>query len=187
VNTNGSLDTTFGGSGLVSYGIPNTATQTYVEDAHHVALDANGNIVLAGFGESNDTSILLLRYTPNGTLDASFGTGGVVTTSIDGYDWTEANALLIQSDGRIVVAGDAQTSDGTQDVFLLARYLSSEPQIGAFRAGSAAVAAGGSETLTVSNISDGNPNASITQVAFYYLDSSGNQQLLGYASQASGR
>lgn len=44
---------------------------------------------------------------------------------------------------------------------------------------------GGSETLTVSNITDGNPANSITQVEFYYIDGTGTQQVLGYGTQTS--
>jgi hypothetical protein len=40
-------------------------------------------------------------------------------------------------------------------------------------------------TLTASNISDANPGATITQVEFYYYDSTGNQVVLGYATQTS--
>ena len=39
--------------------------------------------------------------------------------------------------------------------------------------------------LTASNLTDTNPGATITQVAFYYIDNSGNQHLLGYAAQTS--
>jgi len=57
-----------------------------------------------------------------GTLDASFGTGGKVTTSIGGalYDST-GTALALQPDGRIVVAGSA--SGGGTSGFFVARYL----------------------------------------------------------------
>ena len=59
------------------------------------------------------------------------------------------------------------------------------PQIGAFTASSSSVRSGANVTLTVSNISDANANATITQVAFYYLDSSGNKVILGYGAQTS--
>ena len=44
---------------------------------------------------------------------------------------------------------------------------------------------GSSETLTVANITDGNPNSSVTQVEFYYIDGTGTQQVLGYGTQSS--
>ncbi len=59
------------------------------------------------------------------------------------------------------------------------------PQIGSFTASPNPVTAGTSLALTASNISDGNPSATITQVSFYYLDSSGAQHVLGNGTQTS--
>ena len=55
----------------------------------------------------------------DGDLDASFGTGGKVVTSILSQD-DFAHSVAIQSDGKIVVAGE--TKNGTFDEFALARY-----------------------------------------------------------------
>jgi uncharacterized delta-60 repeat protein/uncharacterized repeat protein (TIGR01451 family) len=79
-------------------------------------------MVVVGYSrdESFTQFFTLARYDTSGNLDTAFGTGGVVTTSIgtsDGY----ANAVAIQDDGKIVVAGYAQ--GGSSDwVFTLARY-----------------------------------------------------------------
>jgi hypothetical protein len=59
------------------------------------------------------------------------------------------------------------------------------PQIRSFTASPNPVTAGGSVTLTASNLTDTNPGATITQVAFSYIDNSGSQHLLGYAAQTS--
>src|SRR5262249_12103285 len=69
--------------------------------------------------------------------------------------------------------------------FSLARFLAAGPEIGSFRASPNPVTAGSSLTLTASNIIDEIPSASITQVAFYHIDTSGNQQLLGSGTQTS--
>jgi hypothetical protein len=73
----------------------------------------------------------------------------------------------------------------------LVRFLGSAPQVGAFTANPNPASAGSSVTLSVSNISDGNPNVTITQVAIY-LDSNndgtlepGTDTLLGDATQTS--
>jgi hypothetical protein len=65
----------------------------------------------------------------------------------------------------------------------VARFLATGPQIGSFTASPNVVPSGGSLTLTVSNITDGNPGASITQVQFYYYDASGNKVTLGTVTQ----
>src|SRR5438093_8754306 len=58
--------------------------------------------------------------TAQGTLDATFGTGGKVTTDFAG-DTDEAFAVALQTDGKIVVAGEAKTGYSRED-FALARY-----------------------------------------------------------------
>jgi hypothetical protein len=69
-------------------------------------------------------------------------------------------------------------------VSTVARYLSSEPEVGSFTAGPDPVASGSSVTLTASNLTDGNPAATITQVAFY-VQVNGSNTLLGYGTQTS--
>jgi hypothetical protein len=61
----------------------------------------------------------------------------------------------------------------------LVRLLPSEPEIGSFTANPNPVASGSNVTLTASNISDGNPNSTVTQVTFYYYDLNGNKIVLG--------
>lgn len=54
-----------------------------------------------------------------GDLDTSFGNGGKVTTPF-GTNQSQIRAIVIQTDGKIVVAGD--TNDGSNNDFALARY-----------------------------------------------------------------
>ena len=63
---------------------------------------------------SGGTDFALARYDTRGNLDPSFGTGGIVVTDLGGVD--AAQAVALQSDGRIVVGG---SSDGR---FAFARY-----------------------------------------------------------------
>jgi uncharacterized delta-60 repeat protein len=59
----------------------------------------------------------------DGDLDTTFGSGGIVITDFGGYDY--ATALALQSDGKIVAAGDAWSQvDGGPSNFALARYNS---------------------------------------------------------------
>jgi uncharacterized delta-60 repeat protein len=65
----------------------------------------------------------LARYNSNGTLDASFGTGGTVTTDFAGFN-DEASSVAVQPDGKIVVAGQAGPYVNRNFDFALARYNS---------------------------------------------------------------
>ena len=116
----GDLDTTFGGGD----GKVITDLVTADNDAvRAVAIQADGKIVVAGYsnGSGND-DFALARYTTSGVLDTTFGGGdGIVTTDIVTADADYAQAVAIQADGKIVVAG---TSDnGTNIDFTLARYI----------------------------------------------------------------
>ena len=68
---------------------------------------------------------MLARYTSSGRLDTTFGTNGTVTTAF-GSNTAFVSALLIQSDGKIVAAGNDETIDSfgnISDSLALARYL----------------------------------------------------------------
>ena len=112
-NTDGSLDSSFGTGGLVT-----TDFGGMSESANSVILLPNGKIVAVGFSNaSGDFEFALSRYNSDGSLDSSFGTGGLVTTSFGGTI-DRANSAILQPDGKIVAAGE---SDGD---FALARYNS---------------------------------------------------------------
>jgi len=110
-NPDGSLDTTFSGDGLLT-----TAFASGNEDAHAVALQPDGKIVAAGYGGNSDFA--LARYNPDGSLDTTFSGDGLLTTAI-GIS-SNANAVALQADGKIVVAGYAW--NGRDYDFALARY-----------------------------------------------------------------
>jgi uncharacterized delta-60 repeat protein len=113
----GSLDGSFGADGKVT-----TDFSGGNDSAHSIAIDSQGRIVAAGFNgtpESELGDFALARYKPNGSPDPSFGTGGKVTTHIGGS--ASARSATIDSQGRIVAAGEAQHVLGSND-FALARY-----------------------------------------------------------------
>jgi uncharacterized delta-60 repeat protein len=99
--TDGGLDPTFGGDGKVTTNFGGGG-----EHAQDLALQANGRIVVVG---SVGLDFGVARYLIDGTLDPMFGGDGMVTTSLTppawSFDW--ANAVAIQPDGNIVVAGEA--------------------------------------------------------------------------------
>lgn len=114
-NPDGSLDSSFGVGGKV------TTPFGGFDDVRGMAVQADGKIVVAGFTDVGGTvDFALARYLPDGTLDASFGTGGKVVTPIGGgADY--ATALALQPDGKIIVSG--QAFNGVKNDFALARYL----------------------------------------------------------------
>lgn len=116
-NINGSLDTSFNGTGKVT-----TAIGTSNEQANGVVLRTDERIVVTGFasnGSNNDMA--LVSFNSNGTLDTSLnGTGKVVTALGTGNE--QGNALVTRSDGRVIVAGSYH--DGTNyDIALVAYNL----------------------------------------------------------------
>jgi uncharacterized delta-60 repeat protein len=114
-NTNGSLDTTFGTGGKVT-----TAIGTVIDKAVALAIQADGKLVAAGYSNNGTQTVFaLVRYNTNGSLDTTFGTGGIVTTAIGTND--VATSLAIQSDGKLVTAG--YSYNGTDYDFTLMRYL----------------------------------------------------------------
>jgi uncharacterized delta-60 repeat protein len=117
-NTNGTLDTTFGTNHA---GYVNLDNPTYPS----VAVQSDDRIVVSGTVNNLQTGddVGLDRLNPDGTLDTSFGTGGVVVTSTPADEF--AMAVTVQADGKIVVGG-SQTSDGTlgSNALMAARYNS---------------------------------------------------------------
>jgi uncharacterized delta-60 repeat protein len=103
LNANGTLDTTFGTRGVT--------TLAPAGGAWGMVLQPNGAVVLAGPETYNGTqAYMAARVLANGTLDPSFGQGGIVTTPI-GLTATP-DAVALQADGKIVITGDATTSTG---------------------------------------------------------------------------
>jgi uncharacterized delta-60 repeat protein len=123
----GQPDATFGQGGAVSTNVeqaPTPDTGGSSEEAYGVALQRDGKIVIAGRVYSRYTpayagdGFLIIRYTSTGALDMAFGEGGIVRTLFTGY-LDGATDVAIQSDGKIVAAGDTEDVD-----FAVTRYMS---------------------------------------------------------------
>lgn len=118
-NQDGSVDPSFGGDGRVATNF----TRGY-DAAWGIAIQPDGNIVAAGDAGlgSGDSMFALARYKANGKLDRTFGGDGRVTTQLtDGDD--PVAAMVLQPNGRIVVAGGADYAVGRGEVALV-RYRS---------------------------------------------------------------
>ena len=116
----GSLDGSFGTSGTVTtdFGYDDS------DEASAVVILPDGKIVVAGYTRKayGDDDFALARYLPDGSLDVSFGTSGMVTTDFGFERSDEVSAVVIQPDGKIVAVGYAQ-NESYDDDFALARYL----------------------------------------------------------------
>src|SRR5947208_9120374 len=101
----GDLDSTFGTDGKVL-----TDFDLSTDIAHAVAIQADGKLVVVGTTyQENDFSsedFAVARYNPDGTLDKTFGAGGKVQTDFPGLA-AVASSVVVQPDGKIVVAGRA--------------------------------------------------------------------------------
>jgi uncharacterized delta-60 repeat protein len=104
----GSLDTTYGQGGLVTTHIGSS----YAE-IRTMLLQPDGKLLAGGYSYDSrgNLDFTLARYLSTGALDSTFGTGGIVQTPPPrGVNSTQIFALALQSDGRIIAAGQAWVS-----------------------------------------------------------------------------
>ncbi len=113
------LDTSFSDDGWTA-----SLFGGFQSEANAVAIDSNGRIVVAGYtvttpeDEDEISAFLVARYTANGALDATFGTGGFTATPFNGGSGeAKITAIAIDSSGRIVATGNLYPA-----AMALARY-----------------------------------------------------------------
>jgi len=132
-NTDGTLDTTFGGTGKVT-----TDHGSGANNAAYAVAMSGTNIVVAGYETvSGNNDFMIAQYNTLGVLDATFGTLGVTTTGFSGGN-DVARAVAIDSSNRIVVGGYA--SNGSDDDFAVARFTAAGALDTTFVAGAGKVA-----------------------------------------------
>ena len=149
--SNGDLDTTFSADGIVTTsGISGDSDQ-----ARALAIDANGKIVIAGHSSNGvDYDFAAARYNIDGTLDTSFGTGGIVTTPV-GVGADIGQSLAIDNSGKIIVAG--YSYNGVDYDFAVVRYLSNGTLDSSFGTGGKVTTAIGTESEIAFDVAiDGN-------------------------------
>lgn len=123
-NSDGSRDSTFGKNGRVVTTFGDSSA-----GGNDLVLQADGRIVVVGVSGAGSASELndfaLARYNSNGSPDVSFGNGGKFKTHFPGVYNTgsEATAVALQSDGKLVVGGSYK-NEGDLGRFALARYNS---------------------------------------------------------------
>ena len=117
-NTDGSLDTSFNGTGFVTRehdgGVHGQDT------GHGITLDASGRIVVSGWqpNAAGDDDFAIWRYNANGSIDTSFNGTGVLTQNGaaggSGTDW--GFGVAIDSAGRILASGTTANAAGDRDM-----------------------------------------------------------------------
>jgi uncharacterized delta-60 repeat protein len=89
--------------GFGRHGVIRTNVVPGAEGYRDVAIQTNGKVVAVG-GSDHTNEFTAARYRRDGSLDPTFGATGIVTTSFP-YSNTQATAVAIQSNGRLVLAG----------------------------------------------------------------------------------
>jgi uncharacterized delta-60 repeat protein len=110
----GAADATFGSAG---------AATTVNHDARAVAVQSSGKLVTAGDLGASDTKALVVRRNADGSLDTTFGTGGVAAFAVPGMSRATATGLASLSDGSVVVSG--RTDDATRASTIFVARLTS--------------------------------------------------------------
>ncbi|MCP4286890.1 MAG: hypothetical protein GY792_21000, partial [Gammaproteobacteria bacterium] len=183
-NADGTLDTTFGSGGMLTTDIGGTS-----DVASAVTIQSDNKILVAG---KDGTDLALARYNPDGTLDATFGSGGLSTIDVAAGSLIDAAVYVTElSDGRILVAGTG--SPGIDHSFAIVRLESNgiadttfgggdgilTPQIGErCWAGGATIQPDGKLLITGQLVHLTGPFSSETGVVRFNSD--GTQDAVGY-------
>jgi uncharacterized delta-60 repeat protein len=121
LNGDGTMDESFGHGGA---GVTNTGPRGGF--ASGVAVQRNRKIVTAGDSPLDDPTdgrtLTVVRYQPNGDLDARFGKNGIVNTTFGNVEYNYVSGLALQRDAKILVTGGAMNAGG-HEVVALARFL----------------------------------------------------------------
>jgi uncharacterized delta-60 repeat protein len=129
-NSDGTLDQNFGSAGLVTARFEPDRLDT-LSLPSSVAIQSDGEIVIAGDSfvlnplardYALDCNFGIARYNSDGSQDETFGIAGIVISDFGSFD--RARALAIQSDGKLVVAGDSNSTGTGPYTMILVRYNS---------------------------------------------------------------
>jgi uncharacterized delta-60 repeat protein len=105
-NSNGSLDTSFGGSGIIA----NPLGDDLFETLNALVLQPDGKIIAAGYLRKNGAEteyVTMVRYNTDGSYDQAFGIGGIVTYHLDIGTFQIVRSAALQFDGKIDIFGES--------------------------------------------------------------------------------
>lgn len=123
----GVRDVTFNGSGFKLIDFPSHSKYGYFQGANAVAIDNYGRIVVAGYSWQGHgflstkvyADFAVARLLPNGDLDSTFGDGGMLLISFDGF--AQVNGIVVDGQDRIILAGSVGDWDHPYDRFGIVR------------------------------------------------------------------
>ncbi len=120
-NANGTPDSTFGNTGIVTKDLQMGSDDV----AFCIALQTDGKIVLGGYSDNgSNKNAALVRYKVNGIIDSTFGNNGIVLTDYDSLKQDEIHVIKIHPlTGNIIAGGSAIASSSVAKP-VVARYLS---------------------------------------------------------------
>lgn len=127
----GAIDTTFGQMGVATL---NLAVGTSGEVARGVVVQPSGKVVIAGTidavgaTDARDRNLGIARFNPDGTVDTTFGTNGVVTLDLSAGELVGTTfvadglwGLAMYPDGRLLLTGAQKRTGGTDTDFAVVR------------------------------------------------------------------
>ncbi len=120
LNSNGTFDSSFGGSGIVETSVG------FSSSGYSVQILPDNKIIVAGVTQLISGGLkdfAMVKFNSDGSLDTNFGTGGRVASDLFGFD-EFANDCVIQPDGKILVAGYYNDPLPNQQVAVIARFNS---------------------------------------------------------------
>jgi uncharacterized delta-60 repeat protein len=130
LNPDGSFDNSFGSSGVVSMQL-GAATATVPSPSSFVSalvIQPNGKTVAGVWADSDTSAVEVARFNGDGSLDASFGTGGIVATAPGAGINSDQDAVALQPDGKILDSGEVSASNTPSTAqFFVARVIGDPP------------------------------------------------------------
>lgn len=119
LTSTGAYDTTFGNGGVVNTGFAPSNN----DEPNAMVIQPDGRILITGWTSASpiDRDVALLRFNTDGTADSTFGVNGKVSTDLNN-NFEEGHDIVLQPDGKILVAGFSSSSSTAGDVAVI-RYL----------------------------------------------------------------
>jgi uncharacterized delta-60 repeat protein len=112
----GTRDTTFNSTGRVTVGFDFADSTNRIDQADAIMIEPDERILLGGLAEASPGGFdfALVRLLPNGQLDSDFSADGRATIAFDLGDSRNdvTYESILQRDGKIVMAGTADTGSG---------------------------------------------------------------------------